>query len=37
MLGCLGKGFLILGKEHSGSGWGPQTECGYVSDMVADI
>ena len=37
MLGCLGNGFLLLGKKYSGREQDPQTECGYVRDMVADL
>ena len=37
MLGCPGKGFLLLGKKHGGSGQDPHTECGCVRDMMADL
>ena len=37
MLGCLGKGFPLQGKKHNGSKQDPQTECGYVRVMVADL
>ena len=37
MPGCLGKGFLLLGKEYSGREQDPQTECFCIRDIMADL